>query len=132
MICQKAYGTGVRGLCGNEDVGQMSAWYLLSAMGLHPVCPGDGIYLLTSPVFDRVSLRLDPKYYPGGTFTVRARDNSPANLYIQSATLNGQPLNRAWVRHAEVVAGGTLEFTMGPKPNPAWASAPEDRPPSFR
>ena len=132
MICQKAYGPRVRGLCGNEDVGQMSAWYLLSAMGLHPVCPGDGIYLLTSPVFDRVSLRLDPKYYPGGTFTVRARDNSPANLYIQSATLNGQPLNRAWVRHAEVVAGGTLEFTMGPKPNPAWASAPEDRPPSFR
>ncbi|MEI6074819.1 MAG: GH92 family glycosyl hydrolase [Verrucomicrobiota bacterium] len=130
-ICQKAYGTGVRGLCGNEDVGQMSAWYLLSAMGLHPVCPGDGIYLLTSPVFDQVSLRLDPNYYPGRSFTVRARGNSPANLYIQSATLNGQPLNRAWVTHAEVVAGGTLEFTMGPKPNMKWASAPENRPPSF-
>jgi predicted alpha-1,2-mannosidase len=131
-ICRKAYGTGVRGLCGNEDVGQMSAWYVLSAMGLHPVCPGDGVYLLTSPVFDKVSVRLDPAYYPGGSFSVVARGNSPANLYIQSATLNGQPLSRAWVTHAEVAAGGTLEFVMGPEPNQAWASSRASRPPSFR
>ncbi len=131
-ICEKAYGTGVRGLCGNEDVGQMSAWYVLSAMGLHPVCPGDGMYVLTSPVFSRVSVRLDPKFYAGGTFTVVADGNSPANRYIQSATLNGRPLDRAWITHAEVAAGGTLRFVMGPEPNAAWAAAPENRPPSSR
>jgi len=132
QICRKAYGTGVRGLCGNEDVGQMSAWYVLAATGLHPVCPGDNVYLLTSPVFEKVSLRLDPKYYPGGTFTVVARNNSAANLYIQSAKLNGRPLDRAWITHEEVAAGGTLEFIMGPVPNPAWGAARENRPPSFR
>lgn len=130
-ICDTAYSTGVRGLCGNEDVGQMSAWYVLAAMGMHPVCPGDGIYQLTSPVFDRVSIRLDPTYYPGGTFTVTAKNNSKENLYIQSATLRGQPLNRAWITHQEIVRGGTLAFVMGPEPNEGWASAPENRPPSF-
>jgi len=129
-ICEKAYGTGVRGLCGNEDVGQMSAWYVLSAMGLHPVCPGDGVYLLTSPVFSRVSVRLDPKYYPGGRFTVTAEGNSSANRFIQSATLNGQPLARAWLTHAEVAAGGALSYVMGPEPNPAWGASREARPPS--
>jgi len=131
-ICQKAYGTGVRGLCGNEDVGQMSAWYVLSAMGLHPVCPGDTVYLLTSPVFQKVSLRLDPNYYPGGSFTVTAHNNSEANLFIQSATLNGQPLDRAWITHAEIAAGGMLAFVMGPEPNPSWGSARANRPPSFQ
>jgi predicted alpha-1,2-mannosidase len=129
-ICDVAYNTGVKGLCGNEDVGQMSAWYVLAAMGLHPVCPGDGIYQLTSPVFDRVSIRLDPRFYKGGTFTVSARNNSKDNVYIQSAKLHGQPLNRAWITHEEIVRGGTLEFVMGPTPNKAWASAPEDLPPS--
>jgi predicted alpha-1,2-mannosidase len=131
-ICQKAYGTGVKGLCGNEDVGQMSAWYVLAALGLHPVCPGDNVYLLTSPVFSQVSIRLDPKYYKGGSFTVIAHGNSSTNLYIQSATLNGQPLNRAWVTHQEVTAGGRLEYVMGPQPNTSWAAARESRPPSFR
>ncbi len=129
-ICDVAYNTGVRGLCGNEDVGQMSAWYVLAAMGIHPVCPGDGIYQLTSPVFDTVSIRLDPKFYPGGTFTVVARNNSKENVYIQSARLHGQPLNRAWITHKEIASGGTLEFIMGPKPNKAWASSPENLPPS--
>ena len=131
-ICKKAYGTGVRGLCGNEDVGQMSAWYVLAAAGLHPVCPGDNVYLLTSPVFSKVSLRLDPAYYGGGTFTVIAKNNSADNLYIQSAALNGKPLARAWITHQEVVAGGALELEMGSAPNKAWGSARELRPPSGR
>ena len=131
-ICQKAYGTGVRGLCGNEDVGQMSAWYVLAAMGLHPVCPGDKVYLLTSPVVSQVSIRLDPKYTRGGSFTVIARGNSATDLYIQSATLDGRALNRAWITHDEIAAGGTLEFVMGPEPNKEWAAARESRPPSFR
>jgi putative alpha-1,2-mannosidase len=83
-------------------------------------------------VFEKVSLRLDPKYYPGGTFTVVARNNSAANLYIQSAALNGRPLDRAWITHEEVAAGGTLEFVMGPEPNQAWGAARASRPPSFR
>lgn len=131
-ICQKAYGTGVRGLCGNEDVGQMSAWYVLAAMGLHPVCPGDGIYQLTSPVFSQVSIRLDPKYYKGGSFTVIAKGNSETNIYIQSATLNGKPLNRAWITHEEMLSGGKLAYVMGTEPNKTWAAARENRPPTFR
>jgi predicted alpha-1,2-mannosidase len=130
-ICKTAYGTGVRGLCGNEDVGQMSAWYVLAATGLHPVCPGDNVYLITSPVFSEVRIRLDPAYYTGGTFTVAAKNNSAENLYIQSARLNGQPLDRPWITHGEVAAGGTLELEMGPQPNVKWGSAFERRPPSF-
>ena len=122
-ICDRAYGTDVLGLCGNEDVGQMSAWYVLAASGIHPVCPGDNIYLLTSPVFEQVTIRLDPDFYPGGTFTIRAHGNSPENIYIQSARLNGQPIDRAWLTHQEIVAGGTLDLEMGPEPNRSFGSA---------
>ncbi len=129
FIMDHAYGTGVKGLCGNEDVGQMSAWYLLSAMGFHPVSPVDGVYIIGSPIFDQVSIRLDSKYYPGRKFTVIARNNSAANVYVQSAKLNGKPLNRAWLRHKEIVAGGTLEFVMGAEPNKNWGVA--ELPPSL-
>lgn len=126
-----AYRTGVHGLCGDEDVGQMSAWYILSAIGFHPVCPVDGVYIIGSPVFSKVTIRLDGTYYKGGSFTVSAQNNSKENLYVQSATLNGQPLNRAWLRHQEIVAGGTLELVMGPTPNKVWGSDPKDLPPSL-
>ena len=131
FIMEHAYGSGVKGLCGNEDVGQMSAWYILSAIGFHPVSPVDGVYLIGSPLFDRVSIRLDPKYYAGGSFTVVARNNSAKNVYIQSARLNGQPLNRAWLRHAEIVAGGTLELEMGAEPNKSWGVGADNQPPSL-
>ncbi len=127
-ICQQAYGTGVKGLCGNEDVGQMSAWYVLAAMGLHPVCPGDNTWLITSPVFSKITIRLDSKYCSGDSFTVEARNNSAENIYIQSARLNGKPLDRAWIKHCEIASGGTLELIMGPEPNLSWASAREQRP----
>ena len=131
FIMDKAYGSGVQGLCGNEDVGQMSAWYILSAIGFHPVSPVDGVYLIGSPIFDKVSIRLDPHYYQGGNFTVVTHNNSPKNCYVQSAKLNGQPLARAWIKHQEIVNGGRLEFVMGPTPNKAWGSAPEQLPPSL-
>ena len=115
-ICEKAYFNDVRGLCGNEDVGQMSAWYVLAASGLHPVCPGSGLWMLTSPVFPEISFRLDPKYTKGGRFTVRAHGASKENRYIREAMLNGQPLDRLWLTTQEVSAGGLLEFTMGPEP----------------
>lgn len=119
-ICEKAYGTDVLGLVGNEDVGQMSAWYILSAIGFHPVCPGDGIYQITSPVFNRVDIKLDDNYYSGKKFTVIANNNSKENIYIQSAKLNGKVLNRSWISHKEVTDGGTLELEMGPMPDKSW------------
>jgi predicted alpha-1,2-mannosidase len=127
-ICEHAYGLGPEGLCGNEDVGQMSAWYVLAASGFHPVCPGDGIYIITSPVFDKITFRLDPQYASGKTFSIVAHGNSPTNLYIQSARLNGRPINRAWLRHQEIADGGTLDLTMGPAPNQAWGQAENQRP----
>jgi predicted alpha-1,2-mannosidase len=129
VIMDHAYGAGVNGLCGNEDVGQMSAWYILSAIGFHPVSPVDGIYIIGSPLFDEVTFKLDPHYYHGKTFTVKTRNNSAQNIYVQSATLNGKPLDRAWLRHSEVVAGGTLELVMGANPNLGWGSAPDELPP---
>ncbi len=112
-ICENAYGNDAYGLCGNEDVGQMSAWYVLAAMGLHPITPGDNKYQVTSPVFNKITLTLDKKYYDGDTFTIIARDNSPENLYIQSIKLNGEPLDRYWITHEEIVQGGVLELEMG-------------------
>lgn len=114
-ICDTPYGVGVEGLCGNDDVGQMSAWYILCAMGIHPVCPGDNTYQITSPIFSKVTVRLDPDYYEGKIFTVSAKNNSRKNIYIQSSKLNGMPLNRTWITHQEIVSGGTLELVMGPE-----------------
>jgi len=128
-VMDHAYGPGVKGLCGNEDVGQMSAWYILSAMGFHPVSPVDGVYIIGSPLFDELTIKLDRHYYRGKTFTVKTRNNSAQNMYVQSATLNGKPLERAWLRHSEVVAGGTLELVMGPNPNEGWGSGPDQLPP---
>ncbi len=123
-ICDIAYGLGPRGLGGNEDLGQMSAWYVLAAIGIHPVCPGDGVYQITSPVFDEATIKLSPDYYPGGRFTIRAENNSEENLYIQSATLNGKEHTRCWLEHSQIVAGGELVLQMGPEPNRDWGTPP--------
>ena len=131
IIMDHAYGPGVKGLCGNEDVGQMSAWYVLSAIGLHPVSPVDGVYIIGSPLFEKVTVRLDPKYHQGKSFTVIAKGNSAKNVYIQSARLDGKELNRAWLTYREITGGGTLELVMGPEPNRHWASASESLPPSL-
>ena len=88
----------------------MSAWYVLAAAGLHPACPGDTRMEITSPVFDRIELRLDPAYAPGGTFTVVAHGNSPSNVYIQRAVLNGREHTASHLDFADIAAGGTLEL----------------------
>jgi predicted alpha-1,2-mannosidase len=129
-ILTNAYHDAVNGICGNDDVGQMSAWYVLSAMGFYPVCPGEGIYILGSPLFPRATLRLDEKWYKGAKFTIAAENQAPDHPYVQSAKLNGNPLSRAWIRHSEIAAGGVLEFVMGSKPNEAWGTRTEDLPPS--
>ena len=94
----------------------MSAWYILAASGLHPQCPGSGVWILTSPVFPEVSFRLDPKYAKGKRFTVRANGVSKTNVYIRSAKLNGKPLDRAWITTKEVTDGGLLELEMDSAP----------------
>jgi len=131
FIMDHAYGPGVKGLCGNEDVGQMSAWYVLSAIGIHPVSPVDGIYIIGSPLFEKATVRLDPNYHRGKSFTVIARHNSAEKIYIQSAKLNGKPLARAWLRYDEITAGGALELEMGAEPNKDWGAGPAQLPPSF-
>ncbi len=112
-ICEAAYGTDAFGLCGNEDVGQMSAWYVLAAIGIHPICPGDNKYEITSPVFNRINLYLDDMYYSGHTFTIIAHNNSKENVYIKTVKLNGKKLDRFWITHEEIVQGGVLELEMG-------------------
>ncbi|MCD9014820.1 GH92 family glycosyl hydrolase [Parachryseolinea silvisoli] len=116
-ICARAYNNSVEGLVGNEDVGQMSAWYVLAASGLYQVCPGKSQYDITSPVFDKVSIALDPKYYPGKQFTIVSENNSPTNVYIQRATLNGADYNKTFIDFADIVKGGELRLVMGDKPN---------------
>ena len=112
-ICETAYGTDAFGLCGNEDVGQMSAWYVLASMGIHPINPGDSKYQITSPVFDKIELQLDKEYYNGNKFTIIALNNSKENIYIKSIKLNGENLDRYWISHEEIVNGGVLELEMG-------------------
>jgi predicted alpha-1,2-mannosidase len=121
------YNAGPLGYCGDEDNGEMSSWYVLSAMGFFTVCPGRPVYDIGSPIFDEVKLELAG----GKVFTISARNVSAVNKYIQSAMLNGKPLNKSWFEHRDIVNGGTLVFEMGPRPNTAWGSAPEAAPPSM-
>jgi len=118
--CTEAYGADYQGLCGDEDEGQMSAWYVLAASGLAQSCPGDTRFEIFTPLFDKVTLRLDPKYTKGGTFTIITQNNSPENVYIQSATWNGKAFNRCWLDYKEITVGGTLELVLGPQPNQQW------------
>lgn len=101
------------GLQGNEDCGQMSSWYVFSALGFYPVNPSDGMYVFGRPIFDKVVLKLSEKK----TFEIRVNNNSAENKYIQSIELNGQPYNKLYISHADIMAGGTLVFTMGNRPN---------------
>lgn len=125
--CEQAYSNGVEGIVGNEDVGQMSAWYVLAASGIHPSCPGESRMEITSPVFDKVEFRLDPQYHSGKTFTVIAHDNSRKNIYIQKALLNGKEHIKCFLDFADIAAGGTLELFMGNKPNENWGNMQENQ-----
>ena len=107
-ICRNAYKNAVEGLCGNEDVGQMSAWYVLSASGIHQACPGDTRFEITSPVFPKIVFHLPN----GKTFTIEAHDNSDENVYIDRAELNGKKLRRLQVDYRDIMAGGKLVLEM--------------------
>lgn len=119
-ICDKAYRNAVEGIVGNEDVGQMSAWYVLAASGIHPSCPGSTRFEITSPIFQELSFQLDPNYFSGKSFRIVAHDNSADNIYIQRAVLNGKPYAKNYIDFADMVAGATLELYMGPNPNKDW------------
>ena len=125
-ILDNFYGTGpVDGYHGDEDQGQMGAWFVMSAMGLFEMDGGasvDPVYEISGPVFKKTTIQLDPHYYKGKKFIIEARNTSAVNRYIQSATLNGKPLNRFWFRHSTLVKGGKLVLVMGPEPNKKWAS----------
>lgn len=128
QIMATLYGDTPAGQCGNIDCGQMTAWYILSALGFYPVNPASGVYVFGSPVVGKAVIHLDRKQYGGRTFTVIAQNNSARNIYIQSATLNGKRLDRCWIRHSEIVDGGTLRFVMGPRPSMAWGVSTAARP----
>jgi predicted alpha-1,2-mannosidase len=117
QIAATAYSNTVEGVLGNEDCGQMSAWYIFTALGFYPVNPASAQYVIGSPVFRHAALNLPN----GKTFDISALNNSAKNVYVQSVKLNGQPLDQPVITHEQIVAGGKLEFVMGPKPS-AWAS----------
>ena len=121
---EKSYGTGPDGMIGNDDVGTMSAWFVFSAMGFYPVAPGELVYSLGSPLFDKVTMHLPEYLYGGKDFTIIAENNSAENKYIQSASLNGEPLERPWISHADIKNGSTLKLIMGNTPNKLWGNKP--------
>jgi putative alpha-1,2-mannosidase len=99
----------------------MGAWFVMSALGLFEMDGGTSVFPgadLTSPLFERIVVRLDPRSYPGRQFVIEARGNSTENVYIQSARLNGRPLAEPRIRFSDIAAGGTLAYEMGPRPNP--------------
>ena len=126
-LLREQYHDARNGLSGNEDCGQMSAWYVLSALGFYPVDPVSANYVLGSPLFRCAEVDVGQ----GRTLRIIARRNSAQNVYVQSVRWNGKPHTRSWLRHADLAAGGTLEFVMGPQPNHEFGSRAEDLPPSF-
>jgi predicted alpha-1,2-mannosidase len=121
------YGDGPLGIPGDDDGGETSSWYVLSALGFYPVCPGSPVYEIGSPIFARSSITMRN----GKVFTIVADHASARNKYIQSARLNGKPWNKPWFAHADIAGGGTLELEMGDRPNPNWGNNPQDAPPSM-
>ena len=118
QVCEELYRTGPGGVCGNEDMGSLSSWYVLSAMGFYAVTPGSTQYTIGSPLFGEATIQVGK----GKTFTIKANNNSRENLYIQSATLNGKKINRTWIDHSEIMEGGTLIFEMSSEPNRNWGT----------
>lgn len=113
MVTSRLYNATEKGYPGDEDQGQMSSWYVLSAMGIYSVCPGTDEYVFGSPVFKKVTISLDN----GKTFTIKADNNSPQHVYIQSAALNGAVYDKNFIRYEDLLKGGELHFVMGDKPN---------------
>ncbi len=129
QVMETLYGPGYdgSGLCGDEDNGQTSAWYVFSALGFYPVSPGRAEYAIGSPLFPKATL-----YLPDGKqFVITAQNNSSENKYIQSVTLNGVPYNKSYITHEDIISGGEITFAMGNTPNKEWATTRENFPHSI-
>jgi len=123
-ILDSLYSDKPDGICGNEDVGQMSAWYIWSALGLYPVHPANGLYVFGSPVIDDAVIQLPA----GKTFHITVKNNSAQNKYIQRIFLNAKPWSKAFLLHSEIMRGGELIIEMGPHASKTWGVASADRP----
>jgi len=123
-IMTKLYNSGPDGFCGDEDQGQTSAWYVISAMGLYSVCPGTDQYVIGSPVFQKMTLHLEN----GKKLIIQAENNSQKNPYIKSASLNGKPFTKNWLTYQELMNGGIIQYKMSDEPNFLRGIKPMDRP----
>lgn len=124
QICNELYKNSPDGLCGNEDCGQMSAWYVMSALGFYPVCPGSGIYVFGSPLFKKATIHLAD----GKDIVITASGQAKEHCYIQSLKLDGSSYNKSYITSQQLLAGCRLDFEMGANPNKEWASDKESRP----
>ena len=123
-VFETMYNDQPAGLSGNEDVGQMSSWYILSSLGFYQVAPAGGIYVFGSPVFDEAAINVGN----GKTFTIKTENNSADNKYIQSVELNGAPYTKSYIEFKDIAAGGDIKFVMGSTPSETWGVNKEDRP----
>jgi predicted alpha-1,2-mannosidase len=123
-IMDELYDSTPDGYPGDEDQGQTSSWYVISAMGLYSVCPGTTEYVIGSPLFPKMTISLEN----GKKLVIEAQDNSPENVYIQSASLNGQPFTRNFLHYDELINGGVISYRMGNTPALNKGTSKEDRP----
>ena len=126
-VMDTEYGDIPGGLAGNDDAGQMSAWYIFSSIGFYPVCPGSPYYIIGSPRMEKVVLNLEN----GKKFAIETEQTGTDNRYIQQATLNGKLYTKNYLHHNDLMQGGTLHLIMGDQPNKEWGSKPEDCPPAL-
>jgi predicted alpha-1,2-mannosidase len=124
QIVTSQYKPSPEGLVGNDDLGQMSAWLLFTAMGFYPVAPASNEYVIGRPFAAQITLNLPN----GRKFRISTEGLSEANPYVAEVLLNGRPLRRSFITHQEITAGGELRFRMSSKPDKTWASAPDARP----
>jgi predicted alpha-1,2-mannosidase len=116
QVVRRQYGNQPNSLSGNDDCGQMSAWYIFTALGFYPVCPGSDYYVIGSPCVKKAEMHLSN----GKTFTMIAENLSEKNIYIQSVMLNGKDWTRPFLPYRELKDGGTIVYQMGPEPNRLW------------
>ena len=127
QVIDRFYSAQADGYCGDEDNGQTSAWYVFSALGFYPVCPGTDQYIMGAPLFKKATIHLEN----GEDFVIEAPENSAKNFYIDAAKLNGKTFTRNYLTHGEIMSGGKLNVTMSTEPNTSRATNTEDRPYSF-
>ena len=127
-IMETQYDDTPKGISGNDDAGQMSAWYILSSMGFYSVTPGMDYYVIGSPIFDEVTINLEN----GNKTIIKTENNSKENIYIQSVSINGKDYSKSYIKHADIINGSEIIFKMGNKPNYKWGNKKEDRPYSYK